>query len=203
MSIKTIRIFFLFFFLKYPLLWWHCSPPAGRYLACISLLICRTYESVSWFRPQMFQFFFSSLIWEKQKKIQHYSHSLPPPLSVPAGTQRHCGKGEAGSVARSLHDEWKSRKGVRGKNKFALPKGQGMLKCGNLGKSRSGNNLWRQAAVKRVWRNKGALWRRISDLTLQVSTCLYTPARCLFGGNITRSTPPLILHELQHLPGHY
>lgn len=156
------------------------------------------------FVPKCSSFFFLLSFGRNKRKFNTTATPPPrPPLSVPAGTQRHCGKGEAGSVARSLHDEWKSRKGVRGKNKFALPKGQGMLKCGNLGKSRSGNNLWRQAAVKRVWRNKGALWRRISDLTLQVSTCLYTPARCLFGGNITRSTPPLILHELQHLPGHY
>lgn len=28
-------------------------------------------------------FFFFSLIWEKQKKIQHYSHSLSPSLSQP------------------------------------------------------------------------------------------------------------------------
>lgn len=177
-------------------------PPCRR-LSCMHFLINLSNLWICFLvsSPNVPGFFFFSHLGETTENST--LQPLPPPLSVPAGTQRHCGKGEAGSVARSLHDEWKSRKGVRGKNKFALPKGQGKLKCGNLGKSRSGNNLWRQAAVKRVWRNKGALWRRISDLTLQVSTCLYTPVRCLFGGNITRSTPPLILHELQHLPGHY
>lgn len=108
MSIKTICFSFFFFF-KYLLLWWHCPP--CRTLSCMHFLInlsnlwiCFLVSSsnvpADWCRhscklQQLFRtyrhdiamlvvfFFFFSLIWEKQKKIQHCSHSLSPSLYQP------------------------------------------------------------------------------------------------------------------------
>lgn len=70
----------------------------------------------------------------------------------------------------------------RGKKTSALSKWLGNVKLWKpRGRNSSSSNLRLYAAVKRLWRNKGALWIRVRPTTLQVSTCLPSPSVHLLG----------------------